>query len=597
MAIDNLPPPAAIDEELARLAAGDALRRAPGHLKLLRYLVERRLAGDLTGLREPSIALEVFRRDPATYDPQTDPIVRVTIGRLRERLDSHYAAIAARPKLRIVLPKGRYGPEFIVDPGGLPRPRGLAVLRMRNRTGDSELATFGDALVDRLTDNLTRAGVARVIARGSVHAAEECLHEPTAIGAQLQVTWLIETVLSRDTATELRLTARLVDASDGSVRWAEYVARPDADRYTLADRLVDRVVSRTCETLTQSLVAGDDAKREALPTQMRVAIDTGHLLLLQRMLAATDEAVALGEATAAACPTAAPAWAMLAAALYSRLSFSDRTIAPLAERVKDAADRALALDPDDAVALRTKAIMVAKYDRDVVGAEALFAKALRALPHYTSARLNYSETLALQGRFDEAVAQTGFALIYDPLSASVRMARALTLRFLCRYDEARSEWALCRASGDASIWTLIGSGLNELAAGDLDRAGSLLDEARARFPDLPGAYTARALLHAAKGEPAAARALEHECAARFGDYSRTDRAMIASLLGDKPAVLEHLAAAIAEHDMQFLYAGIDPAFAWLAQDADFLRVLAAGGIPRWRGLPSHGTDASANRDD
>ena len=100
-------------EELARLIDSDALRRAPSHMRLLRYLVEKRIAGDSAALRETAIALEVFRRDPSTYDPQTDPIVRVTTGRLRERLDAHYARFEAVPKLRIVLPKGRYAPEFI----------------------------------------------------------------------------------------------------------------------------------------------------------------------------------------------------------------------------------------------------------------------------------------------------------------------------------------------------------------------------------------------------------------------------------------------------------------------------------------------------
>jgi hypothetical protein len=96
-----------IEEELERLAASDALRRAPSHQRLLRYLVERRIAGDDAALRETAIALDVFRRDPSTYDPQVDPIVRVNIGRLRERLEAHYANYDRPPKLRIVLPKGR----------------------------------------------------------------------------------------------------------------------------------------------------------------------------------------------------------------------------------------------------------------------------------------------------------------------------------------------------------------------------------------------------------------------------------------------------------------------------------------------------------
>ena len=57
-------------------------------------------------MRENAIAIEVFRRNPATYDPQTDPIVRVTTGRLRARLAAHYATVTEVPAVRIVLPKG-----------------------------------------------------------------------------------------------------------------------------------------------------------------------------------------------------------------------------------------------------------------------------------------------------------------------------------------------------------------------------------------------------------------------------------------------------------------------------------------------------------
>lgn len=111
-----IPPARLVEEEVERLAASDALRRAPSHQRLLHYLVAKRLAGDEAALRETAIALDVFRRDPTTYDPQVDPIVRVNIGRLRERLDAHYANFDRAPRLRIVLPKGRYAPDFVAGP-------------------------------------------------------------------------------------------------------------------------------------------------------------------------------------------------------------------------------------------------------------------------------------------------------------------------------------------------------------------------------------------------------------------------------------------------------------------------------------------------
>ena len=59
--------------------------------------------------------------------------------------------------------------------------------------------------------------------------------------------------------------------------------------------------------------------------------------------------------------------------------------------------------------------------------------------------------------------------------------------------------------------------------------------------------------------------------------------MLAALLRDRDTTLLHLAAAHAGHDMRFLYAGIEPAFEWLAGDAEFKRILNAGGLPGWRG--------------
>lgn len=102
-----------VRDELTRLTDSDFLRRPPSHLRLLRYLVEHRLANDDGALREMSIGIEVFHRDPATFDPRTDPIVRVNVSRLRERLVKHYAMFEVLPQVRIDLPKGHYIPEFV----------------------------------------------------------------------------------------------------------------------------------------------------------------------------------------------------------------------------------------------------------------------------------------------------------------------------------------------------------------------------------------------------------------------------------------------------------------------------------------------------
>src|SRR6188768_4077661 len=103
--VANSSPPTAdeIREELERLLEDAAFRRAPTHSRLLRYLVERKAAGDHGALCEAGIAMAVFQRDPASYDAETDPIVRVSVGRLRDRLARHYERFERAPSTIIHL--------------------------------------------------------------------------------------------------------------------------------------------------------------------------------------------------------------------------------------------------------------------------------------------------------------------------------------------------------------------------------------------------------------------------------------------------------------------------------------------------------------
>ena len=275
---------------------------------------------------------------------------------------------------------------------------GLAVLTMRDHTGQPEFAAFCAALTDRLSDSLARAGIPRVTPRSSVTLAEADAPGLAAIGERLNVPWLIETVLAREQQSELRLTVRLVQAADGTVRWVETGVRTIAEQYVLADRMIDVATLRICETLPGIMIAEGAGNRHAgISPQSRAALDTLHLLLLQRSLSGAEDAVALASTVVVRDPEAAEGWASLAAACYSRLSFMDTPSEPWIARIRASVDRALALDAEQPVALRTKAIITGKHDYDIVAAEALFARALNAQPNYTSARLNYAEALLLQG--------------------------------------------------------------------------------------------------------------------------------------------------------------------------------------------------------
>lgn len=570
-----------VAEEMTRLAASEVLRRAPSHRRLLQYLVERRLADDATALREPAIAFEVFRRDPATFDPQTDPIVRVTVGRLRARLDAHYAHCRPAPRLRIRLPKGTYLPEFVESRKASEPAVGIAVQSVRNVVGDATLDASCMAFADALADRLARAGMPRVIARASVMQAEAHTRSPMRLGAELGVAWLVESTLTREHKHDLRLSVRMVSAPDAGVLWVESTIEGADDIYRLIDRMLDTTVLRAQATLAAGGSDDGDAfasARARLPATARAKLDAARLLLLQRTVGGADEAVALMESLARDYPGVADAWAWLAAALYSRMTFLDRADDAAIVFLRDCAARALAVDTGHPVALRTEAIIVGRRDYDVDAAEAMFRRALRTMPNYTSARLNYAELLALQGRAAETRAQLNLALIYDPLSVTVQLARAYCLGHLRQYDEAREAWTLCRAGGETSAWLLIGAAMNEVAAGNPAQARRHVDDALARFADAPTALMASAIVDAAQGAAAAAHAREAETYRRYPHYPGAQRALVAALLGERDAALAGAEAALDRRDMTLQQVLVQPAFDWLAGDARLRAVCARCGI-------------------
>jgi hypothetical protein len=98
---------------LARLLATAAFQASPRRRRLLAHVVDRTLAGQGDRLKAYDLALSVLGRDER-FDPQTDPIVRIEVGRLRRDLERYYLAAGHDDPIRITIPKGHYVPAFEV---------------------------------------------------------------------------------------------------------------------------------------------------------------------------------------------------------------------------------------------------------------------------------------------------------------------------------------------------------------------------------------------------------------------------------------------------------------------------------------------------
>lgn len=98
-------------QQLDTLATSDSFAQAPRLVLFLRYIVEVSLSGEVAGLNQYRIAIDVMGRD-AEFDPAIDSCVRVEAGRLRAKLREYYGTDGAGDSIRFDLPKGRYNPDI-----------------------------------------------------------------------------------------------------------------------------------------------------------------------------------------------------------------------------------------------------------------------------------------------------------------------------------------------------------------------------------------------------------------------------------------------------------------------------------------------------
>src|ERR1019366_9358401 len=96
-----------IHAQVDRLIQSKTFETSEVHRKLLQYLAEKSIKGKADRLKEYTIGLEAFGKPP-TYDPKHDSIVRLQVGRLRQKLAAYYQSEAAGDPVVVNLPKGAF---------------------------------------------------------------------------------------------------------------------------------------------------------------------------------------------------------------------------------------------------------------------------------------------------------------------------------------------------------------------------------------------------------------------------------------------------------------------------------------------------------
>jgi hypothetical protein len=101
--------------ELEEILASPHFCNSKRYPALLKYIVEKTLAGESDLLKERTLGVEVFDRPPS-YDTNADTVVRYTAGEVRKRLSLYYHETQRQPEIHISLPAGSYVPEFLHSP-------------------------------------------------------------------------------------------------------------------------------------------------------------------------------------------------------------------------------------------------------------------------------------------------------------------------------------------------------------------------------------------------------------------------------------------------------------------------------------------------
>ena len=106
--------------QIQRIVSSKAFKTSEVHRNLFNYLADKSLAGEAQNLKEYTVGLDVFGK-PASYDPRQESVVRMHVGRLRQKLAEYYRTEGVDDPIIVDLPKGGFALTFDARP--VPEPR------------------------------------------------------------------------------------------------------------------------------------------------------------------------------------------------------------------------------------------------------------------------------------------------------------------------------------------------------------------------------------------------------------------------------------------------------------------------------------------
>jgi TolB-like protein len=290
----------------------------------------------------------------------------------------------------------------------------VAVLPFANLGGNPEDDYFSDGLSEELLNMLAQVEGLKVAARTSAFAFRGRNEDVREIARQLGVATVVEGSVRRQ-RDRVRITAQLIQASDGFHLWSETYDADMSDIFVVQDSVARAIANALRVTLGLS-----GTRRDRGLTENLAAYD---LYLLGRHYSAQrnlSEAARYYRQAVDQDPDFALAWSGIADITLVRPFYDFRTsFADAAIEARPMVERALALSPQRGEVQATAGLLALYGDWDFPRAEQHLDRAVSLAPSYAWAYHYRRQLYDALGRYDEARADAYRALVLDPLSHPV----------------------------------------------------------------------------------------------------------------------------------------------------------------------------------
>ena len=456
----------------------------------------------------------------------------------------------------------------------------IAVLPLANLSGDPQQEYFADGMTEALITELSQIRSLKVISRTSVMRLKGTDKSLPQIARELDVDGIIEGSVLRS-GNRVRITAQLIYGPSDTHLWAK--------RYETDLNEVLTLQGEIAQAITNEVSAKVTPQEQTQLAHARTVNPEAHDLYLKgryhwnkRTEESLNRSIEYLNQAIAKDPEYAQAYAGLADSFFG---LGDLAFSPPNEvfpRARAAAMRALELNPALGEPHATLGSIKYRYEKDWVGAEQEFKRAISLSPNYATAHQWYALYLAVLGRNAEAVIEVRKAQQADPLSLMVQNVAGWVLYYARQYDRAE-EQLLKVVDLDPNFppahWTLghvyLQNGKLQAAIDEAQKAVTLSGGAPRYIAGLACAYARAGNKLEAQKRVEALKELRKR---RFVDPMTI--AIVYVALGDNDQAIAWLDRAIEENSAQYLWLKAAPLFDAIRSDPRFNDLLRRVGLAK-----------------